>query len=550
MSRHEQAEREHDHDLVVFSDLHLGEGFQEHLARYSPMEDFFHDEAFARLLDQLRGRYAEDPSRLVVVLNGDVFDFLTVTRVPDDDVCRELDLDISAAERRFGLNPTPEKSVYKLDLIMDGHKPFFSSLARMVAAGHRVEILRGNHDLEIYFEQVQDRFMQRLSGYTGGPTPEQVRRRVRFHQWFYLEPGRLYLEHGNQYEASNSIRYPLRPVLPPRRWGRRETLIDYPLGSLFVRYFYNRVHHMNPYVPKVISFEQYLEFIRRYNLLDLLRIAREHYSFFMAALRPATATGRSRASQADNARQEEDFAELEQTTRPGDLHRHLNQLKVHPMAASKLALTRQMVKPVARRVLVNGSLAFVAFYLWLLIFNAIQTPEFAGSVFTRAALLFFFSLVTALLLVWMANHLGRKLQRNTDESVETCADRADRIARLTGVKLVLMGHTHVVDYRRVADGRAVYANSGSWVAVDNPWDRLVPDARRLTFQYVQGEKVRICRWNDDAERIDPVPLFNLSQDRGRARCPPVDPGQLVEGRERSWRRRAAYREDEGPKPPS
>lgn len=75
------------------------------------------------------------------------------------------------------------------------------------------------------------------------------------------------------------------------------------------------------------------------------------------------------------------------------------------------------------------------------------------------------------------------------------------------------------DLRKIADGKAVYANSGTWTAVNNPWDRLVPEARRHTFLYVQGNEARLCRWNDDAERIDRVPLFLFDEDRAREGCP-------------------------------
>ena len=529
-------------DLVVFSDLHLGEGYRARLGRFSPMEDFFHDEAFARLLDSLRERYGDDPSRMALVFNGDIFDFLTVTSYPDPDSCRERGFGMTETEKKFGLNPTPSKSVYKLDTIIAGHRPFFGAVARLVSAGHRLEILRGNHDVELFFRDVRARFREHLTLFDGGPSIEEARQRVRFHQWFYLEPKRLYIEHGNQYEASNSIRYPLRPLVAKRKWEKNEPLLDYPLGSMFVRYYYNRIHHLNPYTPKVISFEQYLEFIRRYNLLDLLRVARDHYPFFMAALRPQAPRGSSRPTSKGDAKQEADFEKLEETTEPGDLYRYVDKLKVHPLAASKLALAKGMMNPVLKRVLYTGGATFAVLFVWTLIFNVIQDEWLVESVFARAFLLLFFTLVTLVGLLWIGNYIGQRLRRQTDVTVETCAERADLIARHTGVKLVLMGHTHVVDIRRVADGQAVYANSGTWVSVDNPWNRLVPDARRLTFLYVTGEDVEVCRWNDDAGRIDQVPLFNLTEDQARERCPAPVPARPVEPVPRTWRRGAAFEE--------
>jgi UDP-2,3-diacylglucosamine pyrophosphatase LpxH len=489
------------------------------------MEDFFFDGPFSRLLDSLRKVYP-DPKSLLLVLNGDIFDFLTVTPILDVPTCEEIELSVSNSEQRYGLNPTPEKSIYKFQIIQNGHPVFFSALARFVGAGYRVEILRGNHDLELFFPEIQEHLKNHLSQFEGGPTREQANERVGFQQWFYMEPGRLFIEHGNQYEASNSIRYPLRPLLPPRKKGdSEELLLDYPLGSLFVRYFYNRVHRIDPYTPKVISFEQYLEFIRRYNFLDLFRVARDHYPFFISALTPETTSGSAKPSSEDNAKQEAEFQSLQESTEPQDLYRQLNELKIVPMAATKLALFNEMLKPIFRRLIWVGATVIVSLYLWLSLFTLIQAPNLFENVFAKASLLFLFSVATLLALFWGGNQLGRKLRRRKDLTVERCAERADRIARLTGVKMVLMGHTHVVDIQPVSDGKAMYANSGTWTTVENPWKNIDPDARKMTFLYVRGDNVQVSRWNDNAERIEEVPLFNVADDPVHQRCtmPAVPP---------------------------
>jgi hypothetical protein len=84
------------------------------------------------------------------------------------------------------------------------------------------------------------------------------------------------------------------------------------------------------------------------------------------------------------------------------------------------------------------------------------------------------------------------------------------------------------------------------VSVDNPWNRLLPDARRLTFLYVRGDEVQMCRWNDDAARIDQVPLFDLTEDQARERCPAPAPTRPVEPVPRTWRRGAAFEEKKPP----
>jgi UDP-2,3-diacylglucosamine pyrophosphatase LpxH len=503
-------------DLVVLSDLHLGEGLVGRPPRFSPMEDFFYDQEFCRLLSHLRWEYLSDPTRLKLVLNGDIFDFLTVTTVPGQEEAAAQSLRVSSTERRFGLNPTPKKSVYKLDQIITGHRAFFTGLTQFVAAGFTVELLPGNHDLELYFPEVREQLYARLLELPGAPSAAELRARLTLHPWFYLEPGRVYIEHGNQYESSNSIRNPLRPLLPDRKSKEGEPVLDYPLGSFFVRFFYNPIHRINPHTPKVISFEQYLEFLRRHNLLDLMRIARAHWPFFTRALSPEPIGGTLRPELA-SAASDADCAP------PLPYCHELSELKLHPLVSSKAALARQMAKPVLRRLAWVSGLSFVTLYLWLVIFNLIQaTPWLAENVFAKAILLVFFAVVTVAGLFWLGNRVALRMRHRSDETVELCAQRAGEIARVCDVPLVLMGHTHVVDIRAVGDDHAVYANSGTWTAVDNPWDRLHPDARRFTFLRVVGTEVEICRWNDLAGRIDPVPLFDLPEDRD------LEPGALGE----------------------
>jgi hypothetical protein len=133
----------------------------------------------------------------------------------------------------------------------------------------------------------------------------------------------------------------------------------------------------------------------------------------------------------------------------------------------------------------------------------------AASVFAKAILMALYALLTLVALLWAGNYLGHRLRHQSDEVVEACASRADKIARATDVKMVCMGHTHIVDHRPVNDGKAVYANAGTWISVDNPWNNIAPGARRLTLLYVQNQALQVCRWNDDASRIEKVPLFRL-----------------------------------------
>src|SRR5882757_334821 len=68
--------------LLVVSDLHLGVGQNPLTLKYEPRENFLADDAFHALL------IAHDPSQkgsALLVLNGDIWDFLRVTELPDSE---------------------------------------------------------------------------------------------------------------------------------------------------------------------------------------------------------------------------------------------------------------------------------------------------------------------------------------------------------------------------------------------------------------------------------------------------------------------------------
>jgi UDP-2,3-diacylglucosamine pyrophosphatase LpxH len=536
--------KSYDHDIVVLSDLHLGEGLHKSEPRFSPTEDFFCDQQFANFLAHLEEKYKDDPSRLLVVLNGDALDFLTVTRVPTDKEAKERGFRVTSAEKKFGLNPTAEKSVFKLDTIVDGHQVFFRSLARFLKLGFRAIILPGNHDLELYFKEVRERLIERLAGFEDGPDKAALRESVSFLKWFYVEPGRVYIEHGNQYDSANSIRYPLRPLLPKKRWWKaeEEETLDYPLGSIFVRFFYNRVRRIDPYTPRLLSFEQYLDFIRRYNLFDVWRIYRDHYPHFVQALGPMTTTGTSRSTEEEDERQERDFDELLKNDEHGSLYRGLSKLKINPASASKPYVVKELVTPMIRRTLWLVLFAFVALFIWFGIFQLIdEIPWVTANAFLMS--LFAFATLGAGLWSWI--HFNRKMRmRSADSAAAHFVDRAEKIAELADVPMVLMGHTHMVDFRRVDGGRAAYANSGTWTSVNNPWNRIMRDARRLTFLYVKGDEVEINRWNDDAGRIDDVPLFYFEDDDIPDKLSYETPYETTDGSRRSLLPSAALGEED------
>lgn len=150
--------------VLVASDLHLGPGRAPETGVFDPRENFFADGAFARWLAHEREGIE---GRCLLVLNGDVLDFLRIQRVPEDDsdyerwrsrlarlgrdeAARRLPRPIPPVERKYGLRTHDVRTVWKLGVIVRGHPAFFDALAAWVAAGHGLLVIRGNHDPELY----------------------------------------------------------------------------------------------------------------------------------------------------------------------------------------------------------------------------------------------------------------------------------------------------------------------------------------------------------------------------------------------------------------
>lgn len=94
--------------------------------------------------------------------------------------------------------------------IADAHRSAFEALVAFTAAGGRIDLLAGNHDVALQLPAVRDAFVERLGGPTG---------RVAWHPWMLHVPGVLWAEHGGQHHDLHAIPEWLAP--PPTRatWG-------------------------------------------------------------------------------------------------------------------------------------------------------------------------------------------------------------------------------------------------------------------------------------------------------------------------------------------
>src|SRR5215813_12087717 len=144
-------------NLLIVSDLHFGE---ELLPGASVERRHAVELGAAAFREFLRYHTVRrrDGRTWRLVIAGDLFDFMSVV-IP---ATRERPAK-TADERRFGLSRGIQSGVERMRQIGEAHRPLLAELARFAAAGHTVEIIVGNHDVELLAPAVVDELMRQLA---------------------------------------------------------------------------------------------------------------------------------------------------------------------------------------------------------------------------------------------------------------------------------------------------------------------------------------------------------------------------------------------------
>ncbi len=433
--------------LLVMSDLHLGRdcnyitGF-EGAAR--PDQNF--DKAFVDLLDHYTTDCA-DEWRLVVA--GDFIDFVEVVVVPQAQGPLKLHLsfEVTEEERAFGLGTEAERSLIKLDATLQYHDALFKRLGRFIREGGELVVLRGNHDAEFHWPKVQRAFRMRLTdfGFHGEhlDVDEAIEHRsafqdrIRFSPWIYMETGRVYIEHGHQYDPYCSFDHQLHPVSPTH-----PSRIDTPVFMFAMRYFVNMLNDFTSHNADLWSLKDYYDWLKAKGPAGMF------YTFRMGAeaiVRMMVYTirfalGRVRRFSKEHNKKLKAEAELYGVA-PGKLER-IDALRHVPVNRNLSEVMRLLFFD--RALLVAGALA-----MGMLVLMIFDNPliELLGMA------------VVAGTAYWVNRKMvpRRYLLPGPKQALA-----ARRISKTLQVPLVVMGHSHE---RRMAalPGGARYINTGCWL---------------------------------------------------------------------------------------
>jgi UDP-2,3-diacylglucosamine pyrophosphatase LpxH len=238
---------------AIISDLHLCE--EEPVNPQFPLwkkyktREFFFDDEFVHFLNKICER--ANGQRVELVLNGDIFDFDSCTQLPDQPTFY-----ISWLERKRGLHPQEEKSVFKIHTILKSHPKWVRALREFIMKGNVAVFVIGNHDLELHFRKVQEVILNHLD------LPSPYLGHVRFTEWFYISNEDTLIEHGNQYDPYCMAQDPVSPFV--QRFNRIEVRV--PFGNLATRYLINGMGFFNPHLDSnyIMSPKEYVRFFLKY----------------------------------------------------------------------------------------------------------------------------------------------------------------------------------------------------------------------------------------------------------------------------------------------
>lgn len=448
---------------IVMSDLHLtdaelGQPGKSLWKRYKRPK-FFIDQSFKRFLHYVQCEVDQNDAgaKIELVLNGDIFDFDSVMKLP-----LHTRFHISWLERKRGLFPEEEKSRFKMNTILSDHSVWVNALREFIQRGNSVVFVIGNHDIELHWPLVQKEFFSFLA-----LQPEEESR-VRFCEWFFVSENDTAIEHGNQYDDYCVASNPIHPLIKKGK----HVHVRLPFGDITSRYMVNGMGLFNPHADSsfLMTLPEYFKFFYKYSLrvhpwLPISWMWSATVSFFIAigdGLLPAMRDPLFIEQRVEEiAKKANATPQIVRTLR--ELHTHaaiFNPIKI----ARELWLDRFLLLALVGfisfeiYVVIRATIAPIS-WLWFFIFTFLFTP-----------FLYFYS---------------RNIKSEVIQSTEEALRQAPLIAQITKTKRVIFGHTHREMHTYVDETEVL--NTGTWSPAFKDPECREPFTKRC-FAWIRQEK--------------------------------------------------------------
>ena len=509
------------HRFLVVSDLHLTSGKDPHSGVWAPTEDFFWDEEFRDFLV-----HYSTGGDSTLIINGDLFDFLKVLVFPTPSELAAYGIPEADVNHAYGLRCSEPAGVFQIDKIVDGHPLFFRTIVDFLLAGNRVIILKGNHDIQLFWGAVQDRLYKRLEEMAPSGEKETIRKALEFLPWCFYVPGLLYVEHGNQYEYTTSFRNFLHPELPVSYPGTSKQ-IELDLSGFLVRYVLNRLKPIDPLSDSIRPQSKYFEMFMQSHPFTFLTTIGTTLKYVLKAFAKARELGRGSLVEAiqricaENLRligtEAKRFSEGNEKIAES-LEKRLR-LFDSRKAPPVLTLGAWNFLWMEIQTPLKGLLLLLPLYVLTFVVDlnaAVMSvildwsPSFWKSVLEGLCTLKIPQIAAIVLLgmgmTWIYRRSRKgKTGASTDNLDVTRKVRGDAqfIARELGVKFVTFGHTHYADIFRCSEN-SWYFNTGTWMTIFSPEEQIYRDAHQFTYLEVQHGEAQLLRWNPDRKAPQPV----------------------------------------------
>lgn len=591
-------------ELIVISDLHLSAGRHPRTGKWSRNEDFFFDEEFARFLQHIKDpkkdeeendkkNKNENGGKKNLIIAGDMFDFLQVTPDPADyDKCSELKgitkPEMTKREKDYGFGTKADETVWKLAIIAAGHQVFFRALANFLIDGHRLSIITGNHDVELYWPKVQSQLIDQLvlrrvldaetneknaadaktneknaadakTNKKGTGDAKTIKEHVSFHPWFYYDKTyKTYVEHGNQYDCFNSFEYFLHPLAGPK-----SDVLWLPIGSLFVRYCFNKVEMRNPFADNIKPFTKYIKqawkddkLLCIKSVFRLVATITEVYAKSGKVSENMKADPEQKNQEAYKTCEEENEGKLVKLAKSFGRGPAAVKVVKHIYALRTTPFTKHKAVDTCLCILACSTLFVILAIVTVIVL--LMADIISGSLFRYSR----YSLILSVLPVikWFP---GLFRGRHFDSVLNTMKRLTDRIGidvivkrfletrpgkhvvkffkkdhsenaleikKCLGdkVETVIFGHTHDPERKpdrkdaKTEDKKFKYFNVGTWTTVFSEEEKIIREEKQFAFVSIKKEDGKLhrelYRWNDSLQRPAPLRLFEL---------PPKEDGPIV-----------------------
>jgi UDP-2,3-diacylglucosamine pyrophosphatase LpxH len=426
-------------NLLIVSDLHFGEDLLPGASLEKRRAVALGATAFCDFLrHHAQRRLDGKPWRLVVA--GDLFDFMSVPLAAH----RELPAR-NGDERWAGRSRSVAAGPARMCEIAEAHPQVLAAMVRFAAAGNEIDLIVGNHDLELLEDataaelrrQLITAGLARISDRAG---VEAAVARIRIQPWFVYLPGVAWIEHGHVYDEACSSELNQAPFDPSS--GELIGNVDHAA----VRYLAQAAPELDPHGTEEWGFSGYLRYAISCGFGSFARLIAGYVRFTGALL---GARHHHRSARRRRARYE--------------LHRQrvaAIAAAQHVELSSVQAIDRLARAPVTRSA--RRLFAMLMLDRWLALLGG-AAVSLAG----LALLPLGVALLVLAASIGCFLHVSRRSAASTVGSQVPMLSVPARIQRIVEAPVVVFGHTH--DPRRLETGDGgVYFNTGTWLPASRP----------------------------------------------------------------------------------